>query len=378
MNVFTVSSSTSHPRVEVHTAAWRSALTSPSEDAATKGVEDELFVHYLDQVFYTQYPFYRSRARHSRAWLYSILRAHPATYFGTLALSEHELLAMRPSKDDDFTANLSQLRTKESYHGRAVHEMYRFVGGLYSWSEDQQESNILIGLVSLLQLVSCEVRRELYPELRIVNGLLANMVNFQLFSGCTGNWKDLIRSANCLIPKLIQIRLSRGSKDSSVSAATGGNSSENGPANFLLGCFIALDVLSSVSTRWTPMLEINHAEVLDTLDINLEGVLGCRNSVIQLILEISLLDRWKKDSQAARKLSILGLAKRSERIEARLVQELTDLDKESATVGQDQNLDSSGTAAVTEISRIFALSAITYLHVVVSGAHPELSEISST
>lgn len=129
--------------------------TLQNSDAAAEAVEDELFMHYLDHVFYTQYPFHQSRRGQGRAWMYSILRAHPATYFATLALSEHERLAQNHA--GDFDTGLAKIRAKHGYFDKATQEMQRFVSGSYSWPVDKQEPNILIGLMSLLQLLYCEV-----------------------------------------------------------------------------------------------------------------------------------------------------------------------------------------------------------------------------
>jgi hypothetical protein len=149
--------------------------------------------------------------------------------------------------------------------------------------------------------------------------------------------------------------------------------------NFLLGSFISFDIISCASTGSAPFLEINHLLALATLGINMESVTGCRNPVMALIFEISLLDRWKKEAQNARKLSIVDLVKRGRHIEERLRQELAHIDNISTT--QLLLWNSSGiyqAPTPTEFNKIFILSAITYLHVVISGAHPELPEITES
>jgi hypothetical protein len=96
-----------------------------------------------------------------------------------------------------------------------------------------------------------------------------------------------------------------------------------------------------------------------------------------LIFEISSLDRWKEESQAVRKLSIIDLAERGRHIEERLRQELVDMDTLPET--GPSLLNRSGVLSAPanpEVNRLFALSALIYLHVVISGAHPELPEIA--
>ena len=147
----------------------------------------------------------------------------------------------------------------------------------------------------------------------------------------------------------------------------------------MLGSFITFDIISSASTRSTPFLNIDHLYVLDTLRIPLESLNGCRTSVMALILEIALLDQWRKEAQSSRKLSIVDLANRGSQIQERLRQELAAIEDEpwaGPSLCSPSGL--SGTPAHPEISKIFALSAFTYLHAVISGAYPELPEIANS
>ncbi|KAM3065101.1 hypothetical protein ACMFMG_006140 [Clarireedia jacksonii] len=78
-------------------------------------------------------------------------------------------------------------------------------------------------------------------------------------------------------------------------------------------------------------------------------------------------------SDGTQTLSLKGLVQRGGQIEERLQNELSDLEKTSPVTG------AGGSRAQTaEITRIFALAAVTYLHVVTSGALPELSEIKES
>lgn len=165
---------------------------------------------------------------------------------------------------------------------------------------------------------------------------------------------------------------------------------QNGATCVLLGSFISLDIISSASTRSAPILDIDHVQALNNLGITLERLMGCRNSVMALIFEISALDQWKKASQTARKLSVVDLAKRGAQIEDRLRQELTD---HSSMSSSTKNLPLSSSSAASssssgnyssmywppshpEVSKAYALAAIIYLHVVISGPLPELPEIA--
>lgn len=149
--------------------------------------------------------------------------------------------------------------------------------------------------------------------------------------------------------------------------------------NVLLGSFISFDILSSASTRSPPFLDIDHLQLLNTREIALESLNGCRNSVMAIILDISLLDQWKKEAQGAHKLSVVDLVKRGGQIQERLRQELAAIRDIPLTASSSCN-PSGGmrTPIHPEISKVFALSAVTYLHVVISGAYPELPEIAES
>jgi hypothetical protein len=149
--------------------------------------------------------------------------------------------------------------------------------------------------------------------------------------------------------------------------------------DFLLASFIWLDIIASASARSAPILKISHSQVLGTLGVSLESLIGCSNSVIGLILEVSLLDEWKKSAQSANTLSVVDLAKRGEQLHKRLRHELVTL--EVGYVGASPLGRSAGyttAPAISDLSRIYILSAVTYLHVVVSGPHPQVPEIEKS
>lgn len=151
---------------------------------------------------------------------------------------------------------------------------------------------------------------------------------------------------------------------------------ESEAINFLLGSFIALDIISCASTRSTPLLDIDHISMLQTLDIDSRSFMGCDNNIMILIFEISQLDIWKTDANESQKLSIVELAKRGSRIEERIHRKIAEI--ENASLSRLSSKKDSRLlliSAYADINRIFALSAIVYLHVVISGAHPELSEV---
>lgn len=145
------------------------------------------------------------------------------------------------------------------------------------------------------------------------------------------------------------------------------NPKDNTAIEFLLGAFISFDIISCASTRSSPFLTLDHEAILEKHEINLQNIIGCENWVMILILEISKLDKWKKDTEKSHKLSVLELVKRGSQIENILRKNLDKIDY----ILPDKFKEDPR----SKITEIFALSALTYLYVVISGPHPELKEI---
>lgn len=173
------------------------------------------------------------------------------------------------------------------------------------------------GLTSILLLMFYEVR---IPYLKLFLILISGP---KPLARSSRNWQALLRTAAGLVPTLV---------DSLRTPPVDGMGQERDKVtlshevesaiNFLLGFFISSDIITCVSTGSGPVLEINHLLALATLGINTESLIGCRNPVLALIFEISSLDRWKKETRNAGKLSIPDLAKHGGYIDKRLRQEL--------------------------------------------------------
>ena len=137
---------------------------------------------------------------------------------------------------------------------------------------------------------------------------------------------------------------------------------------FLLSFFVCIDVIGSASTRSSPVLTLDHKLVLETCDADPVNLTGCDAMVMICILDITSLDNWKQEMSKANELSLVELANRGRCIEKRLRGRLANIEAEL----------SRGYTELTGITRIYALAAIIYLHVVISGAHPKIPEIAES
>ena len=127
------------------TQKYPTAPNYPNESVLRRELEDELFMHYLDEVFYIQYPFYNSTYKQSRSWLFSSLRRVKSVYHATLALSERHLQS---------TNKRSVLPTqfnKPNYYYMALQEMRLPIGAT-------GPVHSMDGITCILQILFYEVR----------------------------------------------------------------------------------------------------------------------------------------------------------------------------------------------------------------------------
>ena len=197
----------------------------------------------------------------------------------------------------------------------------------------------------------------------------------KLLKGGTESWPIHLHAASSIVRALRATKILR--YFGSASYVERIDQGENYPVvdkiacDFLVGTFIWFDILASASTRSKHFLE-NNFEYLD--HIELDRVMGCENWVMILIARISLLEEWKRDMQRNGRLSMVELSTRGSEIEKMLNSGLASQTLfPSAPV-----LESCPSRYTSIITRIFAYTALTYLHTVVSGAHPKLAEIKAS
>ena len=118
--------------------------------------EDELFMHYLDQVFYVQYPFYHSSNRQGRGWLFSILRRVKSAYYASLALSEYYQQSKLP-RQSSISSSPNPSAAKGRYYDLALQEMRLSLAQSDTWSGTLSVIRSVETLTSILQLLFWEV-----------------------------------------------------------------------------------------------------------------------------------------------------------------------------------------------------------------------------
>jgi len=117
----------------------------PEDSVLQRKTEDHLSMHYLDEVFHVQYPFYNLPEKQSRGWLFSTLRRTKPLYHGILALSQRHLQSTR-----EFPL-LSTLSQNFDYYDIALREMEVVQGECSSVGE-------VVAITCILQILFHKVR----------------------------------------------------------------------------------------------------------------------------------------------------------------------------------------------------------------------------
>lgn len=137
-----------------------------------------------------------------------------------------------------------------------------------------------------------------------------------------------------------------------------------GALSFLTNVLAVFGILSCISigpsspfTAYQYLMD-DHAGL-----IQIDQIVGCRNWVISAILDVGMLDKWKREEQDNHRLSLKELSRRAMSIEGVL---------------ENGIQEAAGGALVDIVTSIYTTLTLTYLHSVVSGLNPHLSEIQES
>ncbi|KAE8388940.1 fungal-specific transcription factor domain-containing protein [Aspergillus alliaceus] len=316
--------------------------------------EISLLMHYLDDVFPLQFPFPETAHLGKREWLLTILSSTKAVYYATLSLSLlHKEACLDTSEIEE---GLIWREEKTRYYILALRESQQLLQGLRSNTGKDSLKGHINALANTVQLISFE-------------------------SSCLskGDWQIHLRAGTSLIPALIESwkMIVRSHKPTSsvwsrldasdfCTIANGDHLSFEciGSLRFFTNMLAAFGVLSCVSLGpMAPFMDYrylmdNHAGL-----IQMDQIIGCKNWVMSTILDVGILDQWKREELSHFRLSMKELTRRATSIEMVLESGI----KEARSGG-----------VVDIVTSIYATSALTYLHSVVSGLNPYLSEVQDS
>lgn len=127
----------------------------PSQDVIFDPQAASLLMHYFDQVFAWQFPYFRSTSRlGNRGWLLYLLMKRGPLYHAVLSLSSLHQSAILGSEEE-----YQQKERALEYHSRALREFCRFMGEEPGKLLDDN-ARLAEFLACSLILISCEVGRD--------------------------------------------------------------------------------------------------------------------------------------------------------------------------------------------------------------------------
>ncbi|KUJ10404.1 uncharacterized protein LY89DRAFT_596526, partial [Mollisia scopiformis] len=333
--------------------------------------ETTLFMHYFDQVFSNQLRFFGlSSVNTDRGWLLSLMTQTRSLYSGMLGLSachkQSLLLQQTQTYSDNFTYSLLEKYVVDAYKELQM-------------SVEQSGKCFPKDLKATIEAVACIIQLIFLDRLKACSD---SQIHMKTASSLIQSLPRTFFSRPGTSPSLIdtpttELDLQSFLPDNSIQYTDSGISFQDVSAiKFCVASFVWFDVLSYASIN-LDITRTNHRQLLEYHDIQLEQFMGCENWVMMVIMEISILNKWKLSRERAGLLSTIDLARRAIKIETLLksgLERMVKSEKPTSSFEEhwDRNWVSRRTATVT---KAFAYASRTYLHVVVSGAIPELPEI---
>ncbi|KKY31345.1 hypothetical protein UCDDA912_g08689 [Diaporthe ampelina] len=402
-----------------HFAPPATTLAIPSAAPATSVAYNSLdereltfLAMYLDYVFPFLFPFYRPPLLQSgRGWLLILLMRKRtllhsalslATYFFAVAtdnlISGHELCREHNRAELE---KQHELTLKELQHDVAVVNQ-KGVG-----SDLVESARIMESIVQLVVFEVAVTRRVACTESWMVH-LDGAFVMFEQImehhaSSGEGDGKHYCWHA-------IIAQLGAGSQMPTLGFSPSGDpypyNSDQAAMRFFTALLLFADVISATALVQTPRLYNFHGILLESVpgnfagvditgpQINLESVVGVKNTVITLLAQVADLNAWKKEMTRKGSLSIVQLVTRASQIETLLRGLIECLEQQRGAAGDgaaqpttnpidfiaqyNVALPVNPGSSTAWTSLVWAHAALTYLSTVVSGWQPSCPEIRAS
>ncbi|RSL93529.1 hypothetical protein CEP52_013190 [Fusarium oligoseptatum] len=304
-------------------------------------------MHYLDHVFYWQYPYFQPRSRiGNRGWLLTYLSNGGPLYHAALALSALHRNKVQLSRRQDYLRNQEAFE----YHSRALRELCEL-------SRRTRTEALLDDTSQLAEFAASSLM----------------LISFEVFNGAEYDWLPHLEAVTTLLSTLSPEVLLVHSTSPNSTETTNGNEEyayklfqAQPDFDFLIAHAIWFDILSCVSTGRVP--RITYRQWLEESNLDMADLMGCYNWVMISIGDLAHLQAWKCKMKEQGTLSVPDLVMRSQEIETRLQDGIKKL--ESIT---EENTKAPQAAWV---SHIFALASLILSSTIVSGPWESLPEIS--
>jgi hypothetical protein len=126
--------------------------------SVVSGDESILLMHYLDIVFYLQYPMYKSSVENGgRGWVLSLLLRTKPLYHAALALSAYHRGALLLATQRGGQQDPENLAEQEKHLAKFFEEFQRATNRVGRFVEERQPGDCMAILSCIVQLVFFEV-----------------------------------------------------------------------------------------------------------------------------------------------------------------------------------------------------------------------------
>ncbi|TVY49393.1 Pestheic acid cluster transcriptional regulator [Lachnellula occidentalis] len=325
----------------------------PSSILAVSSNESILLMHFLDNVFCLQYPFYKPGVHEGgRGWLLSLLMKTKPLYHASLALS--------------------------AYHRSAIF----LAENRCQYGVSEQQEHLAICLKEL-QLAMKNIGK-LITDITLCprNGLgtmasSVQLIFFELFAGHGDAWRFHLRAATTLFSGPYKAQMAMLGLEALHSPSDLGKDGHEKPKSedvvifrFLSAVLAWLDIVSTITTGKLPhVIHSMPEEISSSSGIRLENVMGCKNWVMLQIGRISGLYEYKTEAIRQGQFVCAEFGGKSEEIRRELQIGLASSSLSFLSLS-DPEFASACNAFITPhqfTTHLFALSATIYLHLVVFG-----------
>ncbi|KAJ5810765.1 hypothetical protein N7447_010281 [Penicillium robsamsonii] len=320
------------------------SMESVDQTSSQDGIFDPqaacLLMHYLDQVFSWQFPYFCSTSRlGNRGWLLYLLMKQGPLYHAVLSLSSLHQSAILGNEEE-----YQQKERALEHHSRALREFCKFMG--------EERGKLLDDNARLAEFLACSLI----------------LISCEVFRGAEHDWLLHLDAVICVIYSLSPETIFDARCTSHEGSSFLSHNRPKEGLEFLLATMVSLDLFACLPTGRVPRLP--YQQWLRTYEIQIPDLLSCENWVMIIIGDLACFEEWKEVQEKDVTLSISELARRGEEIKERLTMGIEKLD----LIRDEQDNDEAQTIWVT---RLFALACLVLLHTIVSGPLPALPEIKN-
>jgi len=202
-----------------------------------------------------------------------------------------------------------------------------------------------------------------------------NLFNVQTLQGRLINWAPLLQEAAPAVRSLLGMtsHLFQSSKSHRRKLV---HKSHFSAVRIILAYLVWFDMQTTSLGHKESFLGIDQHQVMTLCPAEIEKVSGCHAWVVSAICDILDLSAWRTQAENQGRLSLFELVQRGNVIFNNIGINLNQIQDEfSVDLASTWSQDSQQVRGNSAITAIFSYAAITYLHVVISGPNPHLTEI---